>query len=810
MTVSEFIKGAPMRPPSHFIGPIAWWSDSLTCGGIERQVVASAKYFQERGRQITLLCYNITYEGNNFFLEDARSCSKVLEFSLKMIDHDLFKIARHIITTFIDDLSPVLRDSISAYTAWLICIRPRILHIWNADNLATLLAAVIAGVPRIIIAGQSLSPAQRAPYGFESVNDQAAFCILANIMQLPNVFMTNNSRAGCRAYEEWLGLPLGTVSLTPNIFDLKKWPHPDVAQMGRLRQNLSIPNHARILGGLFRSVSIKDPELWVSTAIRACSTIPDLYAVVGGPGNQDFMHFIAHTPFAGRILFPGLIQDVPAFLSQCSVFLHTAHVEGLPNAILEAQSYGIPVVTTRCGAVDDVVEHGKSGFVVDERNEVVLAKHVEYLLADEEFSRRAGQAGRERVAREFSPERAGDMLWRMYDMVLATTSDPAPVINTEDTACEAVESGDAVCPLVSIVLPTYNHLAFLPQAVDSVLKQDYPNFELIIVDDGSTDGTHDYLAGLSSPKIRTLSGPNTRLPTALNRGFALARGEYLTWTSADNICLPHFCGRLARALQTFPQAGFATAPFAIVDRQGFITGKLESKISLDRMLANNAGVAAFMYRRDVAQKVGQYDPALEGAEDWDMWLRLLEVTKVIHVPYVLYHYRNHDNSLTATISDKVRLSSTRTAARALRRVEKSGGVRVLFPQIAHCKDKELAFFHAHFILGSRFLEPSSFLKGFAAKYLGTAYAQHPDDLAAMGNYAVALAWHGRWKDAEDLFRKGEISAPEQFVQLREHCAKQRRYIGTDSFCCPTFALPELKESELLQQVAASQLNYTDF
>lgn len=172
----------------------------------------------------------------------------------------------------------------------------------------------------------------------------------------------------------------------------------------------------------------------------------------------------------------------------------------------------------------------------------------------------------------------------------------------------------------------------------------------------------------------------------------MARGEYLTWTSADNICLPHFCGRLARALQTFPQAGFATAPFAIVDRQGFITGKLESKISLDRMLANNAGVAAFMYRRDVAQKVGQYDPALEGAEDWDMWLRLLEVTKVIHVPYVLYHYRNHDNSLTATISDKVRLSSTRTAARALRRVEKSGGVRALFPRSRIARIKSSLFF----------------------------------------------------------------------------------------------------------------------
>lgn len=114
------------------------------------------------------------------------------------------------------------------------------------------------------------------------------------------------------------------------------------------------------------------------------------------------------------------------------------------------------------------------------------------------------------------------------------------------------------------------------------------------------------------------------------------------------------------------------------------------------------------------------------------------------------------------------------------------------------------------ILGSRFLEPSSFLKGFAAKYLGTAYAQHPDDLAAMGNYAVALAWHGRWKDAEDLFHKGEISSPGTICSTQRALCKINAVISVQILSLPDVRASRAERKRITQQVAASQLNYTDF
>jgi hypothetical protein len=93
---------------------------------------------------------------------------------------------------------------------------------------------------------------------------------------------------------------------------------------------------------------------------------------------------------------------------------------------------------------------------------------------------------------------------------------------------------------VSVVLPTYNHLQLLPTAVESVLAQTYQDFELIIVNDGSTDGTREYLNSLKDPRVRVIHQDNKHLPEALNTGFRATRGELLTWISSDNYCVPVF------------------------------------------------------------------------------------------------------------------------------------------------------------------------------------------------------------------------------------------------------------------------------
>src|SRR5690348_15907921 len=105
--------------------------------------------------------------------------------------------------------------------------------------------------------------------------------------------------------------------------------------------------------------------------------------------------------------------------------------------------------------------------------------------------------------------------------------------------------------LVSIVLPTYKRMDVLPHAIRSVLAQSYADFELIIVDDNSPDGTERVVASFTDPRIRYVrNDENQRLPRALNRGFSLARGEYLTWTSDDNLYAPEAIARMVAVLSS--------------------------------------------------------------------------------------------------------------------------------------------------------------------------------------------------------------------------------------------------------------------
>lgn len=419
---ASFIKGAPLRQPEYFIGPVAWWSGSLTCGGVERQILATAKAFKEMGRPIVLLCRTLSPAGgNDFFLAEAKaSCKAVLEFSQNEIKPEDFLAARDIVEAAFENPPPVFRDSVAAYAAWFLRLRPRLLHVWNADHLEPLLAAVIAGIPKIIIGGRSLAPRSRAPYGFESVEESLAYAILSRAMQMPGIVMTNNSRAGCTDYEEWLDLPAGSVSLTSNLLELKDWPRPERERVAALRVRLGIPDKSPMVGGLIRFVSIKDPELWICAAMRACASTPGLYAVLAGHGPmfEPLKKIVSGTAYADRILLPGAVKQVPEFLSLCSVFLHTAYVEGLPNALLEAQACGVPVVTTRCGGAADVVVDGQSGFVLAGRDEEALANHVSWLSQHPEAAVTAGQVGRAHVGREFSLERSLGQLRKVYARIL--------------------------------------------------------------------------------------------------------------------------------------------------------------------------------------------------------------------------------------------------------------------------------------------------------------------------------------------------------------------------------------------------------
>lgn len=203
-------------------------------------------------------------------------------------------------------------------------------------------------------------------------------------------------------------------------------------------------------------------------------------------------------------------------------------------------------------------------------------------------------------------------------------------------------------PKVSVVLPTYNQALYLPKALDSVFGQTFRDFELIIVNDGSTDATASILAEYQAQYSFTLiEQENQGLPMALKSGFKRACGAYLTWTSSDNIMMPDMLEVLSRTLDQHAEVGLVYADWYVIDETDQIISKART-IDYDRSLLfrDNYINACFMYRRECQDKVGFYDPDFIYTEDWEYWLRISRFFKMLHVPEVLYKLRQHSQSLT--------------------------------------------------------------------------------------------------------------------------------------------------------------------
>jgi glycosyltransferase involved in cell wall biosynthesis len=204
-------------------------------------------------------------------------------------------------------------------------------------------------------------------------------------------------------------------------------------------------------------------------------------------------------------------------------------------------------------------------------------------------------------------------------------------------------------PLVSVVLPTYKRAHLLAQAIRSVLDQTYPNLELIVVDDNSPDDTAAVVQSFDDSRIRYVKNdPNLKLPRALNRGFSLARGDYLTWTSDDNLLAKNAIEQMAKRLKAgdcdFVYADYYM--FSEQDSEGHPLDvhhdKLPGKLQLEK--GNHIG-ACFMYTRRVYEEIGEYDPELFLVEDYDYFIRASKRFHFCHIPEALYYFRRDDATL---------------------------------------------------------------------------------------------------------------------------------------------------------------------
>ncbi len=208
--------------------------------------------------------------------------------------------------------------------------------------------------------------------------------------------------------------------------------------------------------------------------------------------------------------------------------------------------------------------------------------------------------------------------------------------------------------LVSVIIPTYNRWSYLQTTIDSVLAQTYPNVEIIVVNDGSTDET---AAGLRKygNRIHVIQQANQGGTAARNSGMAVATGDYLTFLDHDDLMLPTKLERQIALLETHPEIGAAHCRWQYIDPQGDILDRIgplpEGNLYKTLVLGCFLWSGAPVVRREYFQQVGGFDPAI-WSSDWDMWLRLSRADCVFGcVQEVLGAYRIMPDS---TMSDVTR------------------------------------------------------------------------------------------------------------------------------------------------------------
>ena len=240
--------------------------------------------------------------------------------------------------------------------------------------------------------------------------------------------------------------------------------------------------------------------------------------------------------------------------------------------------------------------------------------------------------------------------------------------------------------MISIVLPVYNGERYLADSINSILNQTYKDFELIIVNDCSTDSSLEIIEEFArtDPRIIIIyNEQNQKLPRSLNIGFSHCHGEYYTWTSDDNLMLPDFCEAMITKLQN-SNADLVFSRCGIVDSSGSRIGKTELYDDLDEIYCNNIVLASFMYRRKVHDALNGYDTNKFLVEDYDFWLRAYRQFRFAYIPDILYEIRFHGDNLGTKYFEDVKLRKIELLKDNLAYIDKELIKNSIYKEISNC------------------------------------------------------------------------------------------------------------------------------
>ncbi|MDF5732135.1 MAG: glycosyltransferase [Rhizonema sp. PD38] len=281
-------------------------------------------------------------------------------------------------------------------------------------------------------------------------------------------------------------------------------------------------------------------------------------------------------------------------------------------------------------------------------------------------------------------------------------------------------------PLISVIIPAYNAEGTILETIASVQQQTFSNFEIVVINDGSTDSTVELLNTVDDPRIKIFSYSNGGLPVARNRGISHATGEFLAFLDADDLWTPDKLEQQLAALQQHPNAGVAYSWIYFMEEKGnslsfhpsepvFFEGNVYANLLVGDFIYNGSNT---LIRKQAINSTGEFDPALKSCEDWDYWLRLALHWHFVVVPKHQIYYRRSTGAMSSKV-EVMKEASLITLEKAYRSAP---------PELQYLKNQSLTSFQKY--CADLYLKQSTNMSGVkqAGQHLWMAICLQPQTL----------------------------------------------------------------------------------
>ena len=217
-------------------------------------------------------------------------------------------------------------------------------------------------------------------------------------------------------------------------------------------------------------------------------------------------------------------------------------------------------------------------------------------------------------------------------------------------------------PTISVIMATYNRASLISRAIESILDQTFQDFELIIVDDGSSDNTKEVIAGFMQKDLRVKYFKNKKnlgLPKTRNEGIKVSRGKYIGLLDDDDEWLPDKLEKQINKFQSTPETiGLIYCGLAYISQSGktskTIIPRLKGNLFQDILKENFFGSSTPLIKKECFEKSGLFDGTFSNGEDWDMWIRISKNYEIDYVPEALTLYYVHGNQMSANFPDTIK------------------------------------------------------------------------------------------------------------------------------------------------------------